>query len=620
MRSIRAIVFALTILCSKQVFGQVPSYLPSTGLIGFWPLDSNATNAVNPLLYNGVVVNAMPANNRFAEPGKALYLNGTNAFVTLPSTVMAQVTGAYTVSIWLFIDSTFVHRGVGYELIADRDESTWLYRFRIGYGYDNAPIHFRDSSYFDRIVASSVVPRLAGPNPTIDGWTHFAFTFEPTGNGTMRGYVNGQLIGTRSNAGSVAGARQINIGRAIWPGSGNAGGAYVKGIVDEVAVWNRLLMPSEIGLLYNSCNIVPTGNPDSVQQVAGGSVQLTITNPGIVNYQWQMDSAANNNWVSVTNSQHFLGSNAATLTISPVQSSFNGLRFRCQISDTVCITYSQPTVLTVNCFNISTPPNNQVKNPGDSAIFTIGSTQVTHQYQWQIFNAGSWANLADFGQFSGTQSARLVVRNLNNLNHNQQFRCLVSAFGCHDTSAVAALNILCSPRNLNGPNNAPVVEAQTAIFQIDSVAGATYIWQRNVGFGFQNLSNGGNVQGVNQPVLRISNVQWSDNLTGYRCIVQKDHCADTSGTALLQVVGGVSVREDELSIWKMYPNPAKNEVMLERTGSPLVSRLVVRNSLGQLMLKAEVAEQSFKLNTTGWSEGIYLVEWEGRSQRLLISR
>lgn len=89
MRSIRAIVFALTILCSKQVFGQVPAYLPFTGLIGFWPLDSNATNAANPLLYNGVVVNAMPANNRFAEPGKALYLNGTNAFVTLPSTVMA---------------------------------------------------------------------------------------------------------------------------------------------------------------------------------------------------------------------------------------------------------------------------------------------------------------------------------------------------------------------------------------------------------------------------------------------------------------------------------------------------------------------------------------------------
>lgn len=68
------------------------------------------------------------------------------------------------------------------------------------------------------------------------------------------------------------------------------------------------------------------------------------------------------------------------------------------------------------------------------------------------------------------------------------------------------------------------------------------------------------------------------------------------------------------------PYPAKNEVMLEQAGRPSVSWLVVRNALGQLILQAEFSEQSIKRNTTGWSEGIYQVEWDGRSRRQLISR
>jgi hypothetical protein len=298
----------------------------------------------------------------------------------------------------------------------------------------------------------------------------------------------------------------------------------------------------------------------------------------------------------------------------------NGWKFRCLVGDSLCTIASASGTLNVSCNIVTGPPANGSFFPGDSAIFTIGSTQVTHQYQWQIFNAGAWANLADFGQFSGTQSARLVVRNLSNQNHNQQFRCLVTAFGCSDTSAVAALNIMCSPRNLNGPNNAPVVEAQTAIFRVDSVAGATYSWQRNAGFGFQTLTNGGNIQGANQPTLRISNVQWADNNTGYRCIVRVDHCADTSGAAILQIVGGVSVQENEMERWKMYPNPAKDEVYVERHATTLPATLTVRNAVGQVVLQADVAEQVFRLSTSAWSAGLYLVEWEGQTRRLIIHR
>lgn len=614
--------YLLTLVLLSQVavaMAQLPIAIPTAQLVGYWPLDSSVNNAANTL-HHGTATNANPTFDRFGNPNSAYQLSGLNAYLTLPVSVMNQVgSGAFTVSIWVSPD-TNVAATNGMEIISDKTAGSWLHKFRIAVGAIAAG-YSPDSTYWDAIVGSNVVPKVVGPGLLADGWWHLVFVYENIQGGRFTAYRNGVMVGQTTNTSTSSGARQINVGRAIWPGAPAIGTNFFKGKVDDIGVWSRALTPAEVLGLYYLCNLSANLITPNQFITAGGTTQFAVSTPSTnAFYQWQIDSTNTATYLPLANGGVFSGVDSNVLLLSHVRGNMNGWKFRCLVGDSLCTTSSTAGVLHVSCNIVVGTPSDGSFLPGDSAFFTIGATQPTHQYQWQILIAGSWVNLADFGQFAGSRTARLVVRNLSNLNHNQRFRCLVSAFGCNDTSASATLNVLCQPRSLNGPTNAGVVEAQTATFQVDSVAGATYNWQRNVGFGFQNLSNGGNVQGVNQPVLRISNVQWSDNLTGYRCIVQKDHCADTSGTALLEVVGGVSVRENELSIWKMYPNPAKNEVMLERRGSPSVSWLVVRNALGQLMLQAEVAEQTFKLNTTGWSEGIYLVEWEGRSQRLLLSR
>lgn len=606
-------------VCTMSAAAQLPSAIPTNQLVAFWPLDSNVNNAAGTT-HHGTSTNAIVTFDRFGNPNSAYQLTGVNSYLTLPVSVMNQVgSGAFTVSIWVSPDTNIAATN-GMEIISDKISGSWLHKFRIAVGaiaFGYSP----DSTYWDAIVGSNVVPKVSGPGLLSDGWWHLVFVYENVQGGRFTAYRNGIMVGQTINTSTSVGARQINVGRAIWPGAPAIGTNFFKGKVDDIGVWSRALTPSEVLGLYYLCNLSVSLTTPNQLAAAGGTTQFAVSTPSTsASYQWQIDSTNSSTYFPLANGGVFSGVDSNVLLLSQVRGDMNGWKFRCLVGDSLCTIASASGTLNVSCNIVTGPPANGSFFPGDSAIFTIGSTQVTHQYQWQIFNAGAWANLADFGQFSGTQSARLVVRNLSNQNHNQQFRCLVTAFGCSDTSAVAALNIMCSPRNLNGPNNAPVVEAQTAIFRVDSVAGATYSWQRNAGFGFQTLTNGGNIQGANQPTLRISNVQWADNNTGYRCIVRVDHCADTSGAAILQIVGGVSVQENEMERWKMYPNPAKDEVYVERHATTLPAKLTVRNAVGQVVLQADVAEQVFRLSTSAWSAGLYLVEWEGQTRRLIIHR
>lgn len=619
MYRIALMLFVIFGLVSSKA--QIPSHVPTTNLIGYWPLNGNAQNQASGS-HHGTVVNAVPTTNRFGQSGSAYELNGINAYLTLPASVMSQVSGAYTAAIWLFLDTTFVHRGVGYELMADRDQSTWLYRFRMGYGYDNAPVHFRDSSYFDRIVSGNFVPRIAAPAPLVDGWTHFAFVYHPESNGTMMAYINGVLANRLTNVGTVSGNRQINVGRALWPGSGSAGGAYVKGKVDDIGVWNRALNELEVMQLATSCAVNFTSMPSPQSSPPGGTVQFGFTGQRFRQFQWQMDTTNSSNFFPIFNNAHFQGVDSNVLVVSNIPASFNRARFRCVFNDSICVAFTPPVRLTIGCGGSLTTnaPQSTARLPNDSAVFSVGSARPNHVYQWQVNTGTGWTMLSNFGQFAGATSPRLVVNNVSLTNHGQRFRCLINAFGCADTTAEATLQVLCLPRNLNGPFAQFLTVGQQAIFRVDSFAGANYNWQRNVGFGYQSLSNGGNIQGANTRTLVVNNVQWADNNSGFRCIVRQDHCGDTSGAAILQIVGGVSVLENQLNSWKMYPNPAKNELFVERQQATAPAVLRVHNSLGQMVLQQEITDQIFRLSTQGWSEGIYLVEWEGQSQRLLIAR
>jgi hypothetical protein len=64
------------------MFAQIPSYVPTNGLVGYWPFNGNA-NDVSGNGNNGVVSGATLTTDRFGAANKAYSFNGSSNFISV---------------------------------------------------------------------------------------------------------------------------------------------------------------------------------------------------------------------------------------------------------------------------------------------------------------------------------------------------------------------------------------------------------------------------------------------------------------------------------------------------------------------------------------------------------
>ena len=225
---------------------QVPNYVPTNGLIGWWPFNGNANDeSVNT--NDGTVNGATLTTDRFGNANSAYQFNGTTSFITLPSNVNQLIDSSYTISFWIYASSN-ANVFDGYEILGDRDASTWNYRYRAIFGMSNigAP---QDTLWFQACYGGPTVT-ISSNSPNLNTWYNYTMVYD--GISTFIGYINGITAGTATGVSLLTpGNRQINIGRQVSPGY-PAGGSYFNGLVDDIGFWNRALTECEISDLYNS--------------------------------------------------------------------------------------------------------------------------------------------------------------------------------------------------------------------------------------------------------------------------------------------------------------------------------------------------------------------------------
>jgi hypothetical protein len=246
----KKIIFLLAMgaaLTTQTLFAQVPSYVPTNGLVGYWPFNGNA-NDTNINAYNGIVSGATLTTDRFGNDDSAYNFDGTNNYITLPSAVNQQITSSYTVSLW-FNSQTNAPQFDGYEIIGDRDVNSFVYRYRMVYGISQETEYPYNSITLASCTATTC-EFVSTTAPVLNVWDNYVISYD--GNtGVFKGFKNGILIGTQNNAPFITGARQINIGRVVAPNYPN-GFSYVNGKIDDIGVWNRALTTNEINNLYNA--------------------------------------------------------------------------------------------------------------------------------------------------------------------------------------------------------------------------------------------------------------------------------------------------------------------------------------------------------------------------------
>ena len=233
-----AMGFALT---TQMIIAQVPSYVPTNGLVGYWPFNGNA-NDESGNGYNGAVNGAAPAIDRFSDTNSAYSFDGNLSFIGVPLINLSN-NNSITISAWVKPIS-FSGNFTNHHILRQDDGITgidWLLSFQdngnllsFGLGiqgqpYDELDIQIQSISY-------------------LNSWHHIVATYD--GN-TKKVYSDGILIGFQNKTGQIT---------YTSPGTFAIGSACAfdfcvekfNGQLDDIGIWNRALTQQEISNLYNS--------------------------------------------------------------------------------------------------------------------------------------------------------------------------------------------------------------------------------------------------------------------------------------------------------------------------------------------------------------------------------
>lgn len=247
-------VFGL-IMTTQMIFSQVPSYVPTNGLIGYWPFNGNA-NDQSVSGNNGTVNGATLTSDRFGNTNSAYNFDGIddNILYQMNSNIAPSSYNNYSVSFWLNW--------------ADNQNSGRILQFFEGFtgNTTNYDIVVNESN---RPQGTLSVVHYLGFNttssPTVlntDVWKFCVIVFNHT-NDTFDFFINGNLWFSGNLGSNHPNAGLLSVGSQI-----NNFSAF-KGKIDDIGIWNRALTQQEITTMFNGVNYSDTCNAVSGSLVNG---------------------------------------------------------------------------------------------------------------------------------------------------------------------------------------------------------------------------------------------------------------------------------------------------------------------------------------------------------------
>ena len=219
--------FAVGLCMTANVMAQVPSYVPTNGLVGWWPFNGNA-NDESGNGNNGTVNGATLTADRFSNVGKAYSFDGVNDNI---STSRSPLT-SFSVSLWLFTS-----QNTAYTPLVDAYNSNWEL-----YLSNYKPTFTR---WITAGAGGTFQEFISTTSASINQWNHLICTYN---NGNIRLYLNGVLISTFQNVSITIN----NNGTFAFGASLSGTSQYFNGKLDDIGIWNRALTQQEVSDLYNA--------------------------------------------------------------------------------------------------------------------------------------------------------------------------------------------------------------------------------------------------------------------------------------------------------------------------------------------------------------------------------
>ena len=230
----KLLLLAMGIALSAQtLMAQVPSYVPTDGLVGYWPFNGNA-NDVSPNANNGTSNGATLTTDRYGNSNSAYSFDGDDFITTLADN--SNYSSGISISAW--VDVTGPNNNDFPQFFVSKEWDQINGHYAIGWSTNSIFGDINDVTNFS-VDSPQTIP--------FGTFKHVIYTYDGTQQNI---YIDGILKNTNNlNASLPTLSAVIFFGRHENEGSTSY---FTVGKIDDIGIWNRALTPQEITNLYNS--------------------------------------------------------------------------------------------------------------------------------------------------------------------------------------------------------------------------------------------------------------------------------------------------------------------------------------------------------------------------------
>ncbi|HIA37228.1 MAG TPA: LamG domain-containing protein, partial [Flavobacteriales bacterium] len=239
----KKLLLLFTLLISINCLGQVPGYVPTDSLVGWWPFNGNANDeSVNG--NDGTVNGATLTTDRFGNANAAYDFDGVDDYIEIIDDPSIKPLNAISISGWANLSSNetsnfprFVNKN------HNQAQNYGSYQIIGGhYGYDSIGY----SAMGTRTTTIYTWTGHGGSSEILDDWFFFVGVYDGT---QMRYYINGILVKTKAQTGSlVYNTENLTFAGNYLNGIGTPD--FTQCFLDDIGIWNRALSQCEISALY----------------------------------------------------------------------------------------------------------------------------------------------------------------------------------------------------------------------------------------------------------------------------------------------------------------------------------------------------------------------------------
>jgi len=317
-----------------------------------------------------------------------------------------------------------------------------------------------------------------------------------------------------------------------------------------------------------------TEQPKSLDVVMDEKASFSIAaTGGDLKYQWYRDDVA------------ISGANSLTYSISKVTLAQNGGVYYCKVSNSLGEICSEKVTLSTKFIfpEITSQPVSLVKAIKVSGSFSVTARGGSLTYQWY----------KDAVAISGATSARYSISSTNMVSANSgSYYCLIKNDLGSIYTDIVSLSVLSKVAISDQPASVELAKGSIARFSVVATGDSLhYQWYKDAVL----------ITGATSSVYEITSVT-AEDMGEYHCVVKNAVSTATSSKASLSVVSPTGDGVAKMSTITVYPNPAKNSIVINTNG-----RIEIFSMSGLLLKSIDNYTEGESINVSDLSSGSYII-------------